>query len=217
MTTSTLIHNPSLFYPYSRTYYEADGYYSIIEADKPSVDFCDSPSSASSSPSSPSTSPLQSISSISSSDHCDNVDWNRVMSGIKKTMYNSTSAIVPSPITYLGDSITFKPKPSKDPAFFYNSDILDVKDMYSYRQLRSENLLYRMFNCPFYKVDVSQTSVVRLTKGVFIANKLQPAISSPKMNPLDLLDASFLDGKPHFCLCVCDVKKINKTNHSFFY
>lgn len=209
MTTTALIHDPLLFYPYSRTYYEAEGYHPATECDETTIGSThDSPSS----PSSPSTSSTYSIPALPAIG-CGEADWKHIMSNIKKAMYNSTSAAVPSPASYLGDNITFKPKPSKDPAFFYNSDILDVKDMYSYRQLRSENILCRMFNCSLYKVNVAQTSVMRLTKGVFIANKLEPPISSPTMDLLDLLEATFSNGKPHFFPFLYMCLWINKTNH----
>ncbi|KAI8332574.1 hypothetical protein BC941DRAFT_455435 [Chlamydoabsidia padenii] len=193
MATTALLYDPLLFYPYAKTYYEAGEHYAMNETDYSSAESCIGPPSLSSSPSSPSTNSIQPSSPCGGNlnqKHVD-TDWNHIMSNIKKDMYNSTSAAVPSPVTYLCENVPFKPKPSKDPAFFYNSDIADVKDMYSYRQLRSENLLYRMFNCPLMKMDVDQTSVMRLTKGIFIANKLQPSTGSPMMAPIDLLDTSF--------------------------
>ncbi|CAO3622775.1 unnamed protein product [Cunninghamella blakesleeana] len=112
-------------------------------------------------------------------------DWNVIMSKIKKTMYNSTSVMIPSPATYICENSEYKPKPSRDPQFFYNSGILDVKDIFSYRQLRSESLLYRLFHCPLMKIDADPSSVMRLTKGVFICNQTQPAsLPSPQISPL---------------------------------
>ncbi|KAI9301285.1 hypothetical protein BJ944DRAFT_271720 [Cunninghamella echinulata] len=112
-------------------------------------------------------------------------DWNMIMSKIKHTMYNSTSVMIPSPVSYLCENTSFKPKPSKDPHFFYNDGILDVKDMFSYRQLRSESLLYRLFNCPLMKTETDPSNVMRLSKGVFIAQQTQPSsLPSPQISPL---------------------------------
>ncbi|ORZ22454.1 hypothetical protein BCR42DRAFT_406217 [Absidia repens] len=194
MTTSALIHDPLLFYPYSKTYYEAANQYAMTEQER-NGSSCNN--SVSSSSSTSSLSSMSSLSSLACRIHLE-ADWNQVMASVKKAMYNSTSAAVPSPVTYLCQNAPFMPMPdpAKDPAFFYNSDIVDVKDMYSYRQLRSENLLCRMFKCSAWKVDLAQTSVMRLTKGVFVANKLQQSphpYSSPVMGSNDFMDMASSD------------------------
>ncbi|KAI8092869.1 uncharacterized protein BX664DRAFT_357366 [Halteromyces radiatus] len=190
MTTTASTHDPLLFYPYGQTLYEVEQYYST---NRTNIDndnmLCSSPSS------SPSTSSVSSISSYGKRIHYE-ADWNHIMTNIKKTMYNTTSAVVPSPATYIFPT-PFVPEPSKDPMLFYNSNPLEVKDMYSYRQLRSESLLYRMFNCNLMKVDADPSSIIRLSKGVFVANKSQKSTTmavSPKTLPVEFLnDATFLD------------------------
>ncbi|CAO3592261.1 unnamed protein product [Absidia cylindrospora] len=192
MTSTALIHDPLLFYPYAQTHYERASYLSMTDNEKTAA-AATTPDANSPITSSPSTSSMSSMSSIPNCNN-DDIDWKQVMSSIKKAMYNTTGAVVPSPVTYICKDTSFAPEPSKDPAFFYNSDILDVKDMYSYRQLRSENLLYRMFNCPRFAMDVDQTSVMRLAKGVFVANKLQQSTpTSPVLTAQSFMDTPYLD------------------------
>ncbi|CAO3594818.1 unnamed protein product [Absidia cylindrospora] len=72
MTTSALIHDPLLFYPYSKTYYEAANQYAMTEQER-NGSLSSSVNSVSSSPSAESLS--SSLSSLACRMHFE-ADWN---------------------------------------------------------------------------------------------------------------------------------------------
>ncbi|ORX59676.1 hypothetical protein DM01DRAFT_1333138, partial [Hesseltinella vesiculosa] len=171
--TTDIIHDPLLFFPYGSSSYSTEPI----------------PSSSSSTGSSPTTSSSLTLTTMTD----EHFDWNDIMSNIKKTMFNTTGATLPSPARYMSQHKRAGIRPDTDPIFFFNDALLELNDVFVYRQLRAENILYRMLNCCVAKVDVDPTSLMRITKGVFVANKLHSNAShSPPLPSLDLNDMSDL-------------------------
>ncbi|KAG0174222.1 hypothetical protein DFQ28_000010 [Apophysomyces sp. BC1034] len=110
----------------------------------------------------------------------DNDSWRHVVSKMKQQMYNTTSVALPLPTKYMkSDSNGRKGcNPTGHGLRIYNDELFLIEDIFSFRQLRSENLLHRMLHC----YDMSdKSSVMRLSKGVFIQQKWQP--QTPQSSP----------------------------------
>lgn len=110
--------------------------------------------------------------------------WKYVLSGLTEEIFTSTSASYSCPETFAVkryEQIT----PSQDFTFMlspnhkYNSpdDLYSSSDILNYRKSRSENLLLRMIQCS--DLDLSQVSLMRLSKGVFIHQKFESSLPHP--------------------------------------
>ncbi|KAI8062908.1 hypothetical protein BC940DRAFT_308035 [Gongronella butleri] len=183
--TTEVIHDPLLFFPYGSSAYSVES--------TPS-DSCSSTTSSLASP----LSPTGTLATFTDKE----IDWTKILSSIKRDMYKTTSATVPSPAHYMNESKHITLQPSTDPMFFYNAELLEWNDLYGYRQLRAENLMYRLLHCSLMKVAVDPTSLMRITKGVFVANKLEATNHVDTimrhdvpdfMMDLDLLDTPAVD------------------------
>ncbi|KAL0087747.1 hypothetical protein J3Q64DRAFT_1820767 [Phycomyces blakesleeanus] len=140
-------------------------------------------------------------------------DWEDIYAKMIQQMYNTTSVILPSPIRIIAKHThTDKknvPEFSKHAHSIFDSESLSIKDLFSYRQLRSENLLHRMIHCLNVNCE-DQSSIIRLSKGVFVHQKWQtvPKCNSPTLSmfedcflqsldnvdaPIDTFDYSSLD------------------------
>ncbi|KAI8390859.1 uncharacterized protein BYT42DRAFT_610131 [Radiomyces spectabilis] len=104
---------------------------------------------------------------------CQDADsWRYALSKVRQQMYNSTSVFVPSPAAYLHghQSFAIKSMPQYEEVFNYNANSHLVKDLSTYRQMRSENLLMRMIHCSdILSIDIA--TIMRLKKGVFVHQK----------------------------------------------
>ncbi|KAI9020170.1 hypothetical protein CLU79DRAFT_755996 [Phycomyces nitens] len=115
-----------------------------------------------------------------------NEDWEQAYSDILRQMYNSTSVVLPSPARYFNKFVSGETQArqvSKYAHSIFDSESLSIKDLFSYRRLRSENLLHRMIHCLNVNAE-DQASIVRLSKGVFVHQKWQtvPKCNSPTLS-----------------------------------
>ncbi|KAI7869009.1 hypothetical protein BDF14DRAFT_1786801 [Spinellus fusiger] len=116
-------------------------------------------------------------------------EWKRVLPQLRQKMYNSTSIVVPLPSTqYCQDmkKANDRSASTETPHGIYTDNILTINGFYSYRRIRSENLVYRMR----YKIDIlkdPQMLILRLTRGVFVHQKWQtvPKCPSPTQAMID--------------------------------
>ncbi|KAF7721699.1 hypothetical protein EC973_004288 [Apophysomyces ossiformis] len=106
--------------------------------------------------------------------------WKHIVSKVRQHMYNTTSVAVPLPMKYLPSSLPEKKiKKCDGPGLrIFNDELFLIQDIFSFRQLRSENLLHRMLHCFGMQ---NKSSIVRLSKGVFVQQKWQP--ESPRPSP----------------------------------
>ena len=139
-------------------------------------------------------------------------NWEYVVSHLRQQIFNSTSASYPAPETYfikkakdeLYNTHTAAAMLSMidhNATFRFNSDPFCAADPMMYRRDRSENLLVRMIHCK--NLDMSQISLMRLSRGVFVHQKWQS--SSPQSSPTlsaieDSLSNRYIDATGNFKL-----------------
>ncbi|KAI8362774.1 hypothetical protein BD560DRAFT_373652 [Blakeslea trispora] len=116
-----------------------------------------------------------------------NEDWSYVLSEMRQQIFNSSTASYTSPETHiirkahrqnpvLADELVASAR-SNALHDLAAPNIVRSSDPLTYRRHRSENLLLRMIHCR--KLDLSQISLMRLSKGVFVHQKWQSSISHP--------------------------------------
>lgn len=115
----------------------------------------------------------------------DNSTWEYIASQLRQQIFNSTSVSYSSPETYLikkakrdnsnshVTAMLTMLKTNKHTANPFTADPLE------FRRYRSENLLMRMIHCR--DMDMSQMSLMRLSKGVFVHQIWQS--STPHASP----------------------------------
>ncbi|KAG2235750.1 hypothetical protein BDF21DRAFT_494331 [Thamnidium elegans] len=135
----------------------------------------------------------------------DNSSWEYAVTQLRHQIFNSTSVAYPAPETYLikqakrennnasADALLSMMN-SSNSIFRFHPDRLWSTDTLEYRRHRSENLLVRMIHCR--NLDMSQLSLMRLSKGIFVHQKWQS--SSPQSSPTlsvieDCLANEYLD------------------------
>jgi hypothetical protein len=136
-----------------------------------------------------------------SSDH-----WSYALSQVRKHVFNSTSTAVYSPVQhiYMYEKELRRQNNEPEPKVFikalkpdvyaFNQEPLSTKDIFSYRQQRSEHLLIRMAH-NFRQYEFSH-SFVRLAKGMFLVQKWEfsePVNLPPATTTSNLLDYFTLD------------------------
>jgi hypothetical protein len=119
----------------------------------------------------------------------DTSNWQYVASHLREQIFNSSSISFPAPETYFAKMAQDSGNSSNAAAllsmidnnatFRFNSDPFCSEDAFAYRRHRSENLLIRMIHCR--QMDISQLSLMRLSKGVFVHQKW--VSSSPQSSP----------------------------------
>lgn len=128
--------------------------------------------------------------------------WCYVLSEIRRNLFTTTSATVSSPseslfryqqqlnstrIPYYDLFADFDKKAVK---FSFNADSFAAKDIFMYRQLRSEHILIRMAN-NLYANELSYT-FSRLSRGIFLVQKYQQGepVRFPTHSSLDVSEVT---------------------------
>lgn len=119
----------------------------------------------------------------------DFTNWEYVVSQLRQQIFNSTGVSYPAPETYFikkakneqfnSHAAAMLSMIDHNATFRFNSDPFCAADPIMYRKDRSENLLVRMIHCR--NLDMSQISLMRLSRGVFVHQKWQS--SSPQSSP----------------------------------
>ncbi|KAG2195954.1 hypothetical protein INT47_007090 [Mucor saturninus] len=131
----------------------------------------------------------------------DNGTWEYITSQLREQIFNSTSIAYSPPETYLAK------KAKRDHPSSHVTAMLSMisknttsnpftADPLEFRRYRSENLLVRMIHCKSIGLDMSQISLMRLSKGVFVHQIWQSCSpqSSPTMSAIeDSLSNRFID------------------------
>lgn len=127
----------------------------------------------------------------------DRSNWSYVVSHLRQQVFNSTSVAFPAPETFFIQKARNENHNQHTLAMLnmvgnntmnqFNSDPFATTDPLQYRRHRSENLLIRMIHG--VNLDMSQISLMRISKGVFVHQKWQS--SSPQASPtLSTIEAS---------------------------
>lgn len=129
----------------------------------------------------------------------DSSNWEYAVTQLRQQIFNSTIATYPAPETYFIKKAKHEHHSSHDFLLsitkmkgFHNT--MEETDVLQYRKDRSENVLIRMIHCQ--NLDLSQVSLMRLSKGVFVHQKWQSSIpqSSPTLSAIeDCLSNKYLD------------------------
>ncbi|KAI7902994.1 uncharacterized protein BX663DRAFT_509134 [Cokeromyces recurvatus] len=113
--------------------------------------------------------------------------WNYALLQICNSVFNTTSPAITSPLKHI---LTYERQLNRQddssiinkfryvPNYKFNSEPFAVKDIFEYRQRRSEHLLLRLTHS--LRNDEFHHSILRLTKGVFMVQQLEP-LQSPTM------------------------------------
>lgn len=119
----------------------------------------------------------------------DYTNWEYVVSHLRQQIFNSSGVCYPAPETYFikkakdemfnSHAAAMLSMIDHKSTFRFNSDPFCAEDPIMYRKDRSENLLVRMIYCK--NLDMSQISLMRLSRGVFVHQKWQS--SSPQSSP----------------------------------
>lgn len=132
---------------------------------------------------------------------CSKDHWSYALSQVRKSIFNSTSAAIYSPIPFIygyekqlkkqknDPTPNIKKKVMKANIYAFNDEPFSTKDIFSYRQHRSEHLLFRMaHNFGRYKLS---HSFVRLAKGVFLVQKWEFSEPVDVLPPLSIPSNAF--------------------------
>lgn len=136
----------------------------------------------------------------------DNSTWEYIVSQLRQQIFNSTSIAYSPPETYLIK------KAKRDKHSSHVTAMLSMigknarmksnpfaADPLEYRRYRSENLLIRMIHCK--DLDMSQISLMRLSKGVFVHQIWQSSTphASPTLSAIeDSLSNRYIDTSGNF-------------------
>ncbi|KAI9490795.1 hypothetical protein BDB00DRAFT_836177 [Zychaea mexicana] len=122
---------------------------------------------------------------MTADDQChglDSEDWKKALLHVRQQMYSTTSVAVPSPAIYFEQMNLLPPRGAdclgRDIAIREVNLNTSVSDIGTYRQHRSDNLVFRMFHCNHFELDKS--TIIPLGKGMYIRTEWQ---SSQPLQP----------------------------------
>ncbi|KAI9264879.1 hypothetical protein BDA99DRAFT_507165 [Phascolomyces articulosus] len=110
-------------------------------------------------------------------------DWKQALFHVRNLMYSTTSVGVPSPAIYFEQMNLLPARGAsclgRDIAIREVNLNTSVSDISTYRQQRSDNIVYRMFHCRQFNVDKS--TIIPLGKGMYIRTEWQQQLQQQSL------------------------------------